>query len=72
VLLVVIISIILLFYLFLECTQMSGSTDFTSNPRRGNLQIYFKEMLLNPKEGMKRDIQKRDCESKRRAFAGTS
>jgi hypothetical protein len=28
-------------------------------------------MLLNPKEGIKRDILKRGCESKRREFAVT-
>jgi hypothetical protein len=60
----VIISIILPIYLFLECTQKPGSTDFTSNPRRWNLQIYFKGMLLYPKEGIKRDIQRRGCETK--------
>jgi hypothetical protein len=57
--------------LFLECTQKSGSTDFASNPRRRNLQIYFMEMLLNPKEGIKKDILRRGCESKRREFADT-
>jgi hypothetical protein len=70
-LLVVIISIILPIYLFLECTQKPDSTDFTSNPSRGNLQIYFKGMLLNPKEGMKRDIQRRGYENKRREFSDT-
>ena len=50
--------------LFLECTQKSGSTDFASNPRRRSLQIHFMEMLLNPKEGIKRDILRRGCENK--------
>jgi hypothetical protein len=57
--------------LFLECTQKSGSTDFSSHPRRRNLQIYFEGMLLNPKKGIKVDILKRVCENKRRGFADT-